>query len=83
MTKLYLHKSYHYSLTLFTMKVQEKCEVSEIITQSILPAYMVVRLGLPFPIGILGQVWCLIVSIPDICLLSYFYTHWLYIVTAY
>ena len=26
-----------------------------------------------FPIGILGQVWCLIVSIPDLCPLSYFY----------
>ena len=25
-----------------------------------------------FPIGILGQVWCLIVSIPDLCHLSYF-----------
>ena len=25
------------------------------------------------PIGILGQVWCLIVSIPDLCPLSYFY----------
>ena len=25
-----------------------------------------------FPCGILGQVWCLIVSIPDICHLSYF-----------
>ena len=25
-----------------------------------------------FPIGILGQVWCLIVSIPDRCPLSYF-----------
>ena len=25
-----------------------------------------------FPIGILGQVWYLIVSIPDICRLSYF-----------
>ena len=24
-----------------------------------------------FPIGILGQVWCLIVSIPDLCRLSY------------
>ena len=24
------------------------------------------------PLGILGQVWCLIVSIPDICPLSYF-----------
>ena len=23
--------------------------------------------------GILGQVWCLIVSIPDLCPLSYFY----------
>ena len=27
-----------------------------------------------FPCGVLGQVCCLIVSIPDICLLSYFYT---------
>ena len=26
-----------------------------------------------FPIGILGQVWCLIVLIPDLCPLSYFY----------
>ena len=25
-----------------------------------------------FPSGILSQVWCLIVSIPDLCLLSYF-----------
>ena len=27
-----------------------------------------------FPIGILGQVWCLIVSIPDLCPFSYLYT---------
>ena len=26
-----------------------------------------------FQCGVLGQVWCLIVSIPDICLLTYFY----------
>ena len=26
-----------------------------------------------FPIGILGQVWFLIVSIPDLCALTYFY----------
>ena len=25
-----------------------------------------------FPCGVLGQVWCLIVSIFDLCLLSYF-----------
>ena len=25
-----------------------------------------------FPVGILGQVWCLIVSIPDLCHFSYF-----------
>ena len=30
-----------------------------------------------FPCGILGQVWCLIVSFPDLCLLSYFdYQSW-------
>ena len=27
-----------------------------------------------FPCGVLGQVWCLIVSIPDLCLLTYFAT---------
>ena len=27
-----------------------------------------------FPFGILGQVWYLIVSIPDLCSLSYFHT---------
>ena len=26
-----------------------------------------------FPIGILGQVWYLIVSIPDLCTITYFY----------
>ena len=39
MTKLYLNKSFHYSLTLFTMEAKKKCEVSEIITESIQPAY--------------------------------------------
>ena len=28
-----------------------------------------------FPIGILGQVWYLIVSIPDLCALTYFNSH--------
>ena len=28
-----------------------------------------------FPCGVLGQVWYLIVSLPDPCPLSYFYTH--------
>ena len=60
MTKIYLNKSFHFSLTLFTVESKKKCEVSEIITESILPAYMVVRLGLHFLIGILGLVWCLI-----------------------
>ena len=27
-----------------------------------------------FPFGILGQVWYLIISIPDLCPLSYFHT---------
>ena len=26
-----------------------------------------------FPYGVYGQVWCLIISIPDLCLLLYFY----------
>ena len=29
-----------------------------------------------FPIGILGQVWYLIVSIPDLCTITYFYIAW-------
>ena len=29
-----------------------------------------------FSIGILGQVWYLIVSIPDLCTLTYFYNLW-------
>ena len=29
-----------------------------------------------FPIGILGQVWYLIVSVPDLCTLTYFYCTW-------
>ena len=28
-----------------------------------------------FPCGILGQVWYLVVSLPDLCRLSYFYTN--------
>ena len=31
-----------------------------------------------FPIGILGQVWYLIVSIPDLCNLTYFVPPWAY-----
>ena len=35
-----------------------------------------------FPCGILGQVWYLIVSIPDLCHLSYSYSdHWFFTVT--
>ena len=32
----------------------------------------VVSVSFHFPIGILGQVWYLIVSIPDLCTLTYF-----------
>ena len=28
-----------------------------------------------FPCGVMGQVWCFIVSISDLCLLSNFYHH--------
>ena len=30
-----------------------------------------------FPIGILGQVWYLIASIPDLCTLTYFCAEWI------
>ena len=35
-----------------------------------------------FPIDILGQVWCLIVSIPDLFPLSYFYDLCVYFMTG-
>ena len=35
-------------------------------------ADLLIRLCVTFPIGILVQVWCLIVSIPDLCTLTYF-----------
>ena len=34
-----------------------------------------------FPFGILGQVWYLIVLIPDLCCLSYFNVHYHFMVT--
>ena len=30
-----------------------------------------------FPVGVLGRVWCLIVSIPDLCTITYFSTLYL------
>ena len=35
-------------------------------------SFVVSTVSLSLPIGILGQVWCLIVSIPDLCTLTYF-----------
>ena len=38
-------------------------------------SFVVLNFGVvTFPFGILGQVWYLIVSIPDLCPLSYFHT---------
>ena len=37
-------------------------------------AYYILLCFVTFPCGILGQVWYLIVSIPDLCLLTYFVT---------
>ena len=34
--------------------------------------FVVSAVSLSLPFGILGQVWCLIVSIPDLCTLTYF-----------
>ena len=36
-------------------------------------SFVVSAVSLSLPIGILGQVWYLIVSIPDLCTLTYFY----------
>ena len=33
--------------------------------------YVLFIVCVTFPFGFLGRVWCLIVSIPDLCLLSY------------
>ena len=32
-----------------------------------------------FPSGVLGQVWCLIVLIPDLCIHTYLVTSWVYV----
>ena len=32
-----------------------------------------------FPCGVLGQVWCLIVLISDLCILTYLVTSWVYV----
>ena len=32
-----------------------------------------------FPRGVLSQVWCLIVLIPDLCILTYLVTSWVYV----
>ena len=36
-------------------------------------SFVVSSVSLSLPIGILGQVWYLIVSIPDLCTITYFY----------
>ena len=38
-------------------------------------SFVVSTVSCHFPIGILGQVWYLIVSIPDLCTLTYFYSY--------
>ena len=35
-------------------------------------SFVVFGCGCRFPIGVLGRVWCLVVSIPDFCTLTYF-----------
>ena len=37
-------------------------------------SFVVSTVSLSLPIGILGQVWYLIVSIPDLCTFTYFYS---------
>ena len=38
-------------------------------------SFVVSSVSLSLPIGILGQVWYLIVSIPDLCTITYFQMH--------
>ena len=40
-----------------------------------LPSVMFNCVFVTFPCGILGQVWYLIVLTPDLCHISYFYSH--------
>ena len=32
-----------------------------------------------FPCGVMGQAWCLIVLIPDLCILTHLVTSWVYV----
>ena len=36
-----------------------------------------------FPCGVLGQVWCLIVLIPDLCILTYLVKSWVYVLRLF
>ena len=46
-----------------------------VFAMSLCASFVVSTVSFHFPIGILGQVWYLIVSIPDLCTLSYLYSN--------
>ena len=54
-----------------TTKAQTSLRIRTVWSAPSLFAYYKVSY-IDFPIGILGQVWYLIVSIPDLCTLTYF-----------
>ena len=58
------------------------CSLVERANQLALLYVMFSCVFVTFPCGVLGQVWYLIVPIPDICLLTYFYNLALLVVSS-
>ena len=56
----------------FPMYVNSFCDAGQVPIVRYFEAWMFNCVFVTFPCGILGQVWYLIVSIPDLCRLSYF-----------
>ena len=60
---------YLYFLFVMLLRLVVKCLERADLLALVCDVYFVF---VPFPCGILGQVWYLMVSIPDLCRLSYF-----------
>ena len=59
------------SISVFDCRLSSELQRNKLNTSDTDAAFLDLRRFL-FPFGILGQVWCLIVSIPDLCPLSFF-----------
>ena len=74
-SKAVLHLRVLFCYVYFVSSMQSLQPCGHLLGKGWPPCYLVCDVFLCFcPCGVLGQVWNLIVSIPDLCLLSYFVT---------